>query len=46
MRKIKIIVSKIIWKLCGVHWKVGNKVMDILGYDNYIKVMDLQREKL
>lgn len=39
MTKIKILISKLIWKIAGISPNVGNKVMDILGYDNYVKVM-------
>ena len=46
MRKIKIIFSKLIWKIAGFSSKWGNRVMDILGYENYCKVMRYQKEKL
>ena len=45
MRKLKIIISKLIWKIAGISSKCGNQVMDILGYENYCKVMNYQREK-
>ena len=41
MRKIKIIGARIIWRICGIHWRIGNAVMDIFGEDNYIKIMKL-----
>lgn len=44
MHKIKVIGAKIIWRICAIHWRIGNAVMDILGYDNYLKVMNLQKE--
>lgn len=43
MTKIKIKVSKWIWKLCGKSPEWGNRIMDILGYKNYCKVMEYQR---
>lgn len=45
MRKFKIIISKIIWKIAGISPKWGNRVMDILGYENYCKVMKYQGGK-
>lgn len=45
MRKIKIVGARIIWRICGIHWRIGNAVMDILGYDNYVKIMKLQQER-
>lgn len=43
MLKLKIIISKIIWKIAGISPKWGNRVMDILGYENYIKVSKYQK---
>ena len=43
MRTFKIIISKLIWKMAGLSSNCGNKVMDILGYDNYIKIMRYQK---
>lgn len=40
---LKIAVSKVLWKIAGVSPKMGNLVMDIIGYDNYCKVMKYQR---
>lgn len=45
MKQIKIIVSKIIWKVAGISPEWGNRVMDILGYNNYIKVAKYQDMK-
>lgn len=45
MRKLKIMVSKLIWKIAGVSPKWGNRVMDMLGYERYCKVMRYQRMK-
>ena len=45
MRKLKIMISKIIWKIAGISPKMGNRVMDILGYENYCKVMRYQSER-
>lgn len=46
MRKLKIVISKLIWKIAGISPEWGNRVMDILGDDNYYKVMRYQEEKL
>ena len=45
MRKLKIIISKLIWKIAAISPKWGNRVMDILGYENYCKVMKYQGGK-
>jgi hypothetical protein len=44
MLKIKIIISKLIWKLAGHSPRWGNRVMDILGYDNYCKIARYQKD--
>lgn len=36
--RIKIIIAKLIRKICCISPKWGNRVMDILGYDNYCRV--------
>lgn len=46
MRKIKVFIAKKIWKLYGKSPEWGNRIMDVLGYKNYCKVMTLQREEL
>lgn len=43
MTKIKIMISKLIWKLAGKSPEWGNRVMDILGEKNYCKVMNYQK---
>lgn len=43
MLKLKIIISKLIWKVAAISPDWGNRVMDILGYNNYCKVMRYQR---
>ncbi len=43
MLKLKIIISKLIWKVAAISPEWGNRVMDILGYNNYCKVMRYQR---
>ena len=43
MLRLKIVVSKALWKIAGYSPKMGNLVMDIIGYDNYCKVMRYQR---
>lgn len=42
MRAVKIIISKLLWKVAGISSDWGNRVMDILGYENYCKVMYYQ----
>lgn len=44
MSKIKVMISKLIWKVAGISPEWGNRVMDILGYERYCKVMELQRK--
>lgn len=39
MFRIKVIMSKLIWKVAAISPEWGNRVMDILGYNNYFKVM-------
>ena len=39
----KIKVSKLIWKIAGISPKWGNRVMDILGYENYCKIAIYQK---
>ena len=36
--RIKIIIAELIRKVCCISPKWGNRVMDILGYDNYCRV--------
>lgn len=36
--KIKKLGAKLIRKICCISPEWGNKVMDILGYENYCKV--------
>ena len=36
--RIKIIIAGLIRKICCISPKWGNRVMDILGYDNYCRV--------
>ena len=42
MSKIKIALSNLIWKIAGISPDWGNRVMDILGYENYCKVAKCQ----
>lgn len=42
--KAKVEVAKLIWEIAGRSAEYGNAVMDILGEDAYLNVMDLQRE--
>ena len=42
MKKFKIIISNLIWRVARVSPECGNRVMDILGYENYCKVAKLQ----
>lgn len=39
LMKLKIFVSKLIWKIAGISPELGNIVMDVLGVDLYRKVM-------
>ena len=43
MLKLKIKISKLIWKVAAISPEWGNRVMDILGYENYCKVMKYQK---
>lgn len=43
MRILKIFISKIIWKFCGISPKTGDMIIDILGCEKYDKVMRYQR---
>lgn len=43
MKKIKIVISKIIWRICKISPKWGNRIMDLIGYENYIKVSKYQK---
>lgn len=43
MLKLKIIISKLIWKVAAISPDWGNRIMDILGYNNYCKVSRYQR---
>ena len=42
MKKLKIMISNLLWKIAGISPEWGNRVMDILGYDNYCKVSKYQ----
>lgn len=46
MKTIKIIISKLIWKVAGISPKWGNRVMDILGEERYCKVANYQKYKI
>lgn len=43
MLKIKVLFSKLIWKVAGISPKWGNRVMDFIGYENYCKVAKYQK---
>lgn len=43
MKKLKVMVSKLIWKIAGISPEWGNMVMDILDEDLYCKVMRYQQ---
>lgn len=43
MLKLKVLVSKLIWKIAGISPEWGNRVMDIFGYDNYCKIAQYQK---
>ena len=36
--RIKIVIAELIRKVCCISPKWGNRVMDVLGYDNYCRV--------
>ena len=36
--RIKMIIAELIRKVCCISPKFGNRVMDILGYNNYCRV--------
>lgn len=44
MKWLKKKVSKILWKIAGISPACGNLIMDILGYENYCKVMKYQAD--
>ena len=39
----QIEVAKLIWEIAGRSAAYGNAVMDVLGYDAYRNVMELQK---
>lgn len=39
---MKIFISNLIWKIARLSPKWGNRVMDFIGYENYIKVAKTQ----
>ena len=39
MKWLKRKVAKLFWKICGISPNWGNRVMDLIGYENYCKVM-------
>lgn len=41
MKKLKLIFAKLIRKICCISPEWGNRVMDILGYERYCKVIKL-----
>ena len=43
---MQVEVAKEIWKIAGKSAKHRNAVMDLLGEDIYLKVMELQKENL
>ena len=45
MNKLKIMISNLLWKIAGISPEWGNRVMDILGYENYYKVSKYQTIK-
>ena len=42
MKKLNIMISNLLWKIAGISPEWGNRVMDILGYENYCKVSKYQ----
>lgn len=45
MRKIKIMIANLIWRFCKISPKTGNFVMDLVGWNNYIKISKLKTLK-
>ena len=41
---MKVEVAKLIWEIAGKSAEHGNAVMDVIGYDAYKNVMELQKE--
>lgn len=39
---MKKLLAKIIWKIAAISPEWGNRVMDIIGYNNYVKVAKLK----
>jgi hypothetical protein len=42
MKKLKEIFSNLMWRIARISPEWGNRVMDILGYENYCKVAKTQ----
>lgn len=43
MRKwLKTILANLLWKIAAISPKWGNRVMDFIGYENYVKVAKTQ----
>ena len=43
---MQVEVAKLIWKIAGISAEHGNAVMDVIGNDAYMNVMELQKEKI
>lgn len=41
-RKLKVCFANLIWRIAGISPKWGNRVMDFIGYKNYIKISKTQ----
>lgn len=41
---IKVDVAKRLWEIAGISPEHGNALMDLIGYDNYVNVMNLHKE--
>ena len=42
VKKLKVIIANLLWRIAGISPDWGNRVMDILGYENYCKVARTQ----
>ena len=42
MNKIKTMIANLFWRIARISPEWGNRVMDILGYENYCRVAKRQ----
>lgn len=41
-QRLKVFLANFIWKIAAISPKWGNRVMDFIGYENYVKVAKTQ----